>query len=129
MKLSVAIIAAVMALSVIGFKLTPTSFLPEEDQGIVFADIQLPDTASINRTTAILAQMNQEILPLEGVKYFISVAGYSMLGGGGENVALGVVGLENWDKRRQKTLSSTAIINRLREHFAPLKEAKINFFA
>ena len=87
-----------------GFAYTPTSFLPEEDQGIVFADIQLADTASINETNKIISEMNDEILQTEGIKYFISVAGYSMLGGGGENVALGVIGLENWDKRKVKKL-------------------------
>ncbi len=112
-----------------GFAYTPTSFLPEEDQGIVFADIQLADTASINETNKIISEMNDEILQTEGVKYFISVAGYSMLGGGGENVALGVIGLENWDKRKVKKLSIEAISQNLRRRFADNKQASINFFA
>ena len=112
-----------------GFAYTPTSFLPEEDQGIVFADIQLADTASINETNKIISEMNDEILQTEGVKYFISVAGYSMLGGGGENVALGVIGLENWDKRKVKELSIEAISQNLRRRFADNKQASINFFA
>lgn len=112
-----------------GFAYTPTSFLPEEDQGIVFADIQLADTASINETNKIISEMNDEILQTEGIKYFISVAGYSMLGGGGENVALGVIGLENWDKRKVKKLSIEAISQNLRRRFADNKQASINFFA
>jgi len=111
------------------FKLTATSFLPEEDQGIIFADVQLDSTASINQTDNILKEMTDEILKSSGVNYAITVAGYSMLGGSGENVALGVIGLENWDKRTTKELSIENISQRLSKIFYQNKEAKINFFA
>lgn len=64
---------------------------------------------------------------MEGVKYYISVAGYSILGGGGENVALGVVGLQPWNKRTAKSLSIESLTNRLTETFAANAEAEINF--
>ncbi|MCI7420639.1 MAG: efflux RND transporter permease subunit [Alphaproteobacteria bacterium] len=118
-----------IALIAAGFAYTPTSFLPEEDQGIIFCNIQLADTASINETNKVLSEMNNKILQTKGVKYFISVAGYSMLGGSGENVALGVIGLENWDKRKAKNLSIEAISQDLRRQFAGNKQAVINFFA
>lgn len=118
-----------IALIAVGFAYTPTSFLPEEDQGIIFGNIQLADTASINETNKVLSEMNNKILQTKGVKYFISVAGYSMLGGSGENVALGVIGLENWDKRKAKNLSIEAISQDLRRQFAGNKQAVINFFA
>lgn len=118
-----------IALIAAGFAYTPTSFLPEEDQGIIFGNIQLADTASINETNKVLSEMNNKIMQTKGVKYFISVAGYSMLGGSGENVALGVIGLENWDKRKAKNLSIEAISQDLRRQFAGNKQAVINFFA
>ena len=118
-----------IALIAAGVAYTPTSFLPEEDQGIIFGNIQLADTASINETNKVLSEMNNKILQTKGVKYFISVAGYSMLGGSGENVALGVIGLENWDKRKAKNLSIEAISQDLRRQFAGNKQAVINFFA
>ena len=71
-----------------GFWLTPTSFLPEEDQGIIFVNAQLANTATINQTNSVLHDLADKIMQLNGVKYFISVAGYSMLGGAGENVAV-----------------------------------------
>jgi HAE1 family hydrophobic/amphiphilic exporter-1/multidrug efflux pump len=52
-----------------------------------------------------------------------------MLGGGGENVALGVVGLEPWDKRKSASLSLDSISTQLRKAFADYTGAKINFFA
>jgi len=112
-----------------GFKLTSTSFLPEEDQGIVFANIQLSNTATINQTNDVLADIAQDVLKMDGVKYFISVAGYSILGGGGENVALGVVGLENWDKRKSKKLSAENITAKLMREYGQNSKAQIDFFA
>lgn len=129
LKWTVAVLLGVIALTAFGFKMTPTSFLPEEDQGIVFADIQLKETSSINQTVNILQQMNEKILKMEGVRYFISVAGYSMLGGGGENVALGVIGLAPWSERKNKELSAEAIVTHLTEKLSGNKQAAINFFA
>lgn len=129
LKTMVLCVIGTIGLIVLGFLYTPTSFLPEEDQGIIFANIQLSDTASINETGKILSEMNDKILKTKGVKYFISVAGYSMLGGSGENVALGVIGLKSWDERNSKNLSIEAISRDLRRQFAGNKQATINFFA
>ena len=129
LKISVLIILAAISAIVLFFRHTPTSFLPPEDQGIIFANVQLADTAGINQTTQIINKMNDKIFKIKGVKYFITVAGYSMLGGGGENVALGVVGLDTWDKRKSKELSISAISEKLRQAFADEKQAQINFFA
>ncbi len=129
LKITMLIFLLALVLTVIGFRYTATSFLPQEDQGIIFANLQLADTASINETTEVLNKMNDKIMTTKGVKYFITVAGYSMLGGNGENVALGVVGLENWDKRKAKSLSADAIAANLSADFADINGAKINFFA
>ena len=129
LKTMVLCVIGTIGLIILGFLYTPTSFLPEEDQGIIFANIQLSDTASINETSKILSEMNDKILKTKGVKYFISVAGYSMLGGSGENVALGVIGLKSWDERSSKNLSIEAISRDLHRQFVGNKQATINFFA
>ncbi len=103
--------------------------MPEEDQGIIFADIQLDSTASINQTNEILHSMSNDLLKTEGIQYVITVAGYSMLGGGGENVALGVIGLKNWSERKTKALSVEGITNSLTKKYRNIKNAKLNFFA
>lgn len=113
----------------LGFSITPTSFLPEEDQGIIFANIQLDDTASVNQTNEVLADISAKALKIEGVKYFISVAGFSLLGGGGENVALGLVGLDDWSQRKSKNLSIQALTDRLIGEFGHNPKAEVNFFA
>lgn len=126
---TIAVILLVIASIGFYFKYTATSFLPEEDQGIIFADIQLDSTASINLTNDILEKMSSTILKKEGVDYVITVAGYSMLGGGGENVGLGVIGLKNWNERKNKKLSVESITSSLIQEFSTTKNAQINFFA
>lgn len=129
LKTTALTIVAVIFLIAVGFRLTPNSFLPEEDQGIIFANVQLANTATINQTNNVLAKMAENILPMKGVKYFIAVAGYSILGGGGENVALGVVGLENWNERKAKNLSMEALSQKLMAEYAENTDAQIDFFA
>lgn len=129
LKTTALVTVGTVAVIALGFLFTPTSFLPEEDQGIIFANIQLPETASINKTNEVLADISAEALKMDGIKYFISVAGYSLLGGGGENVALGVVGLDAWSKRTSKKLSIESLTAELTEKFGNIPETEVNFFA
>lgn len=128
-KLTAIVVVLAIGVAIIGFMITPTSFLPEEDQGIIFANIQLGNTATINQTNDVLKNIGNDVLNMKGVKYFIGVAGYSILGGGGENVALGVVGLDNWDKRKNKQLSMENISAELMKKYSNNKTAQIDFFA
>ena len=113
----------------LGFKITPLSFLPEEDQGIIFANLQLSETASLNQTDEALKELSDKAMKIKGVEFVVSVAGYSLLGGQGENVALAVIGLENWDKRKTKELSASYITNQLSKEFSKNTNASFNFFS
>lgn len=126
---TVLVVLSAISLICIYFKYTSTSFLPEEDQGIIFANIQLDSTASINQTNDILEKLTEKSLKIPGIKYVTTVAGYSLLGGGGENVALGVMGLDNWDKRKTKDLSVESITSALSTLFPSEANVQYNFFA
>lgn len=114
---------------IIGFKIIPSSFIPEEDQGVLLVNVELPDTATINQTTQTLEQMSDKILQVPGIKYFIGIAGNSLLSAGGENIGMGVIGLKPWNERKSKTLSLTAINDKLSELFAHDPYANIEFFS
>ena len=129
LKITCATVFGVLLLVLLFFKITPSSFLPEEDQGIIFANVQLNNTASLNRTEEVLKKLSDRLLRANGVEYVVSVAGYSLLGGQGENVALAVVGLKNWDERQSKELSSEALIEKFSRQFGDESMADINFFA
>ena len=68
------------AIGVIG-KRVPGGFLPEEDQGYLYAGVQLPDAASLQRTDAVTRDLEKIIMETPGVQYCTTVVGYSMLSG------------------------------------------------
>lgn len=125
---SVVILASIL-LAWGGFEKTATSFLPSEDQGIVLANFQLSGTSPIASTSSYLKQAGERIMKIDGVKYVISVAGASMISAGGENVALGAIGLQDWSLRKDKSLSQDAIIEKLTKEFAGETQAQADFFA
>ncbi len=126
---TVACVGAVILLIFLNFKITPISFLPEEDQGIIFANVQLSNTAPLNQTEKVLQNLSDKVMKTAGVDFVVTVAGYSLLGGQGENVAMAVIGLKNWRERKEKSLSSEAITADLSQQFSDQEHASINFFA
>src|SRR5205085_1940099 len=81
-------------------KVVPTGFLPEEDQGAFFVEAQLPDAASLNRTTAVVAEVEKIIQDRPWTQNVLSVTGYSLIDGLAlSNKALAVVGLKPFDER------------------------------
>lgn len=118
----------ILALIFYFYKL-PTSFIPQEDQGFILANVQLPDTASINQTNGVLKDMSKIVTEISGVDYMIGIAGTSMLSAGGENIAMAAIGLKPWDERTTKDLSLSAISNKLSASFQKYQKANIEFFA
>lgn len=108
--------------------IVPTGFVPEEDQGFIFVDVQLPDAASTNRTEALLQRITLLMLEQEGVADFISVSGSSQLGGAGSNKGFGIVVLKNWAKRKSPDLQLNAILKKIRRLLRSLPEAQIIAF-
>ncbi len=97
---SLIFLAAVAVLAGLSGKALPSSFLPDEDQGFIFAGIQLPDAASLQRTREVAAQAEEIIMKTPGVKYCSSVIGYNMLSQVQNTYsAFFFVTLEEWSKR------------------------------
>ena len=87
-------------------KIVPTGFLPDEDQGAFFAEVQLPDAASLNRTNRVVEQVEDMIQNRPWTQSVLSVAGYSLIDGLAlPNKALVIVGLKPFDERTDKSLS------------------------
>ncbi len=76
----VLLIAVTLAAGFFG-KRIPTSFLPDEDQGFVYAGLQLPDASSLQRTSEAAKQVENLILKTPGVEHVSAVVGYNMLSG------------------------------------------------
>lgn len=91
-------------------KKIPTSFLPDEDQGFVYAGIQLPDASSLQRTSEAAKRIEKLILGTPGVANVSSVVGYNMLSGVNSTFnAFFFVGFKPWEERKNEEESYTAI--------------------
>ena len=112
--LSVLVIAA-SAAGILGLsKMTPTGFLPEEDQGAFFVAVQLPDGASVNRTRAVVEQVENMIRPMPQVQGVLSIVGFSLLDGGNQpNAAFVVVKLKPFEDRTAAADSAQATIGKV----------------
>ncbi len=110
------------------FYIVPTSFIPQEDQGFILANVQLPDTATINQTKEVLKEMSNQVTATDGVAYMIGIAGTSMLSSGGENIGMAAIGLRPWDDRKKKSLSIENITRKLSGYFNNFTKAQIAFF-
>ena len=83
------------------FMRLPTSFLPEEDQGILFTQIQLPTGATQERTLKVIEQVEDHFMNDEkdNVASVFAVAGFSF-GGNGQNTGIAFVRLKDWSLRK-----------------------------
>mgnify|MGYP000986623620 FL=1 len=105
-------------------KLVPAGFLPDEDQGYVFAAVQLPDASSLQRTSEIAAQAEDLIMKVPGVQYTSTVIGYSMLSQVTNTYsAFFFITLKNWADRKQPEEQYTAIKAELTKRLASIPSA------
>jgi hydrophobe/amphiphile efflux-1 (HAE1) family protein len=92
-------------------RITPTSFLPEEDQGAFFVAVQLPDGASANRTSEAVRDVEKLIGAMPQVKDVFSILGYSLLDSAAEsNAAFIVAKLKPFEDRRGAADSAQTLI-------------------
>jgi multidrug efflux pump len=99
----------------------PSSFLPEEDQGYLITNIQLPPGASINRTQEVVQQVEQYYLKQPGVESTVGVLGFSF-SGNGQNAALVFSPLKDWSERDADS-SAQAIAGKAFGAFSQIKDA------
>ncbi|TVZ23433.1 HAE1 family hydrophobic/amphiphilic exporter-1 [Dokdonia sp. Hel_I_63] len=122
-----------LALAIVGIvwasNTTPTGFVPNEDRGIIFANIELPAGSSLDRTNAVTTDLYDRINSLDGVVAVNFIKGRSLLSGAGSNYGFGIIKLANWDEREDPSLSATAITGKLFGLVANIPEAKIIFFS
>ncbi len=108
----------------------PGGFVPEEDQGYMMVDVQLPDGSSLNRTEKVIEKLTEMLKKEAGVSNVLGVTGYSMLTKAvASNVALLIVVLDDWEKRTEATLSQSSILHKLQSQVASVKEANVFMFS
>jgi hydrophobe/amphiphile efflux-1 (HAE1) family protein len=109
----------VAAVGIVGLsKVTPTGFLPEDDQGALFVVVQLPGGSSVARTSDVVSRAEDILKHEEAVEDFTSVIGLNFIDNYSQpNSAFIVVTLKPFEERKDRSLSVNALIGRLGEKF------------
>jgi HAE1 family hydrophobic/amphiphilic exporter-1 len=108
----------------------PSSFLPDEDQGYVYINMQLPNAASLERTSTAAKQVEQVLAKTPGVQYTTSVVGFSLLSLVRTSYnAFFWVNLKPWDERQSRSEQYQAIKVRLNQELKKLPEGTVFSFS
>ncbi len=118
--LYVAIIAAVIVL----LGRLPTSFLPNEDQGNILVNVQLPPGATVNRTGGVMSRVEDFMLKQPEVESMVSILGFSFAGSG-QNTGLAFITLKDWKERNGAAHSAQGLVGRSFGALAGLRDAFI----
>ena len=116
----VAIIGAV----VVVYSRLPTSFLPQEDQGNIIINVQLPPGATQERMLSVIKDVEGYILKQPEVQSMVGVLGFSF-SGQGQNAGLAFVTLKDWDKRHEHSQSADALAGRAFGALSSVRDAFI----
>jgi multidrug efflux pump len=112
------------------FQTASTGFIPQQDQGRLIVNIQLPDSSSLQRTNEAVAKVVAVARETPGVSHVVAFSGMSfLLGSTSPNFASMFIVLDSFDSRRQRGLRDTVIMGRLRRAWAEkVKEAKVTVY-
>ena len=116
-----AVIVGVVALV---YTRLPTSFLPQEDQGNLLVNVQLPPGATLERTESVMAQVEGFMLKQPEVQSIVGVLGFSF-SGQGQNAALAFVTLKDWSERGHADQSAGALAGRAFGAFSRIRDASV----
>lgn len=123
-KMTLGVLLGITILAGFMFYLIPKGFLPAEDRGALFTEIQLPEGSSASRTDMVARDVESKLKKLPGVADTLSLIGFD-----GENTAFIVSHLKPWSKRKSKAESLDGIMGNINSQFAHYPEATIATFS
>ena len=111
------------------FQRMPTSYLPDEDQGILTVQANLPSGSTLEQTQKVMAEVNDYFLTQEkdAVESFMAVSGVSF-SGQGQNMGLGFAKLRDWKRRKRPDLKVKAVAGRAMGRFSKIRNAMVFAF-
>ena len=119
-------------IAIMGWMFTkiPTSFLPDEDQGVLFAQVQTPAGSTAERTYEVVSQMRDYLLEEESdtVRSVFAITGF-IFAGRGQNSGMDFIGLKDWEERILPHQIVFSLAQRAQMHFFSLRDAMVFAFA
>jgi HAE1 family hydrophobic/amphiphilic exporter-1 len=122
------LVAFTAGAALFGWRL-PAGFVPDEDQGYLFVNVQLPDAASMERTDAVCKEVEAILARTPGVADFNTVAGYSLISQSTATYnAFFFVSLDPWHERHEEETGFKGILTALNREFASIPAAQVFAF-
>jgi HAE1 family hydrophobic/amphiphilic exporter-1 len=116
-------------ITVLLFQITPSGFIPNEDRGIIMADLTLPPGTTLEKTTKTVRELDSIIASMDIVEARMNIVGFSLLNGvNGGSYAFSVIKLKPWSERTEDNQSVDAVVGQLFAKTAVLKEGRALFF-
>ena len=110
------------------FSGTQTAFLPEEDQCVIFASMEMPEGSTRDRTRDVSLRAVDLLLKVPEVRSVLTITGFSMVGGRGENQSMVIIDLKDWSERRGKDQSAAAMVQKLQAYLSQVPEPNWKVF-
>ena len=107
---------------------TPTGLVPNEDTGTLMGVVNMPPATSLEKTKAIMDQVDSIARSIPAVQTTTAITGYSFTGGQGSTYGSFIVKLKNWDERDPKTENSNAIVGILTQKCSVIQDGRVMFF-
>lgn len=119
----------ILGLVVLLFKVVPTAFIPNEDQGYLIAVVNMPEGSSLNRTVAVSDEAEKIAMKNPSVEYFVEMAGYSFIDSlNRTSQGTNFITLKNWDERTKPSEHANAILRDLYMEYMQIPLAPIMIF-
>ena len=113
-KLATVLLLVIVVLTGFLYKLVPTTFVPDEDQGYFIAAVSMPEGTSLNRTMDVVNRLSDDVKANAGVQNVLAVSGYDVLSGASKsNAGVLFIGLDPWGQRKSQELQLSSEINKV----------------
>lgn len=128
-KIVVIVFVVLMGATFYMFKLVPTGFVPEEDQGYFIVNVQGPEGSSLERTTETMHQVYEILMNTPGIDHVVAIAGLNFLTSAADsNSGAMFAVLAPWGKRKSKELQLDYMLSSVRKKFAGVQGAVVVAF-
>ncbi|MCM1311759.1 MAG: efflux RND transporter permease subunit [Bacteroides sp.] len=123
-------IGTVAAIALLAFLMstTKTGLVPQEDQGVIMANVSISPGSTLVETNKVMDKVKAIAEAEEDVLTYQTVAGYGFISGQGTSYGMGIIRLKTWGERKGKEHSANAVMARMNAKFAQIKEAQVFCF-
>ncbi len=126
--LSLVLLILTILLTVQYLSKTETSFLPDEDQSVLFCAMEMPEGTARDRTRDVSLRAGEMLRTIPEVESVLSITGFAMIGGRGENLAMLIVDLKRWHERPDAEQHVSKMIGKVQAMLASIPEPKWKVF-